>query len=166
MDTRLRERLVPRVNLRLDVRSATDGRLLARHETHNLVTTAGRNLIRDLLHWASAADDPRPSGLTYFAVGTGSTAPAAGDVQLGAEVARDVFTQRTKATGQLEIKFYLASTQANGSTLREAGLFGNGATAAANSGSLYARALHDAIAKTSAIAITYTWTLTWTDDGV
>lgn len=155
-----------RVNLVIDVHDAKSGELLRRDERHNLATLAGRNLIRDLLFWKDASDDPRPSGLNFFATGTGATAPAAGDTTLGVEVFRDVVTNRVKTDGQLVLKYFLASTDANGNTLTEAGLFGNGATATADSGTLYARATFTGIVKTSAIAVTFAWTCTWSDDGV
>jgi hypothetical protein len=83
-----------------------------------------------------------------------------GDTTLGTEVFRDVFTSKTYAAGQIIIKYFLASGSANGNTLTEAGLFGDDATGAADSGTLFARVVHSGVAKTSSIAITYTWTIT------
>ncbi len=138
------------VNLEIAVTDAESGEVLQEIRVHNLVTTAGRNLIRDLL------GNDGVSGLTHFAVGTNSTAPALSDTALKAEVFRDQITQRIDSSNQLQIKQYLSSQQANGYTLREAGLFNAG-----SGGTLYARAVHVAIAKSASIAVTYTWSLSW-----
>jgi hypothetical protein len=127
------------------------GRLLQRTRQHNLVVTAGRNLVRDLLHGASAAQ------VTHLALGTGTAAVAASDTTLGTEVFRDTLTSRTAAAGKLTCVYYLGTGSANGNTLSEAGLL-----TASSGGTLYARALlASAIAKTSAISATFTWELTF-----
>ena len=146
-----------RANLRIERRAATDGRLLGVIEEANLSPTVARNLLRDFLFGDAV------TGLNYFAAGTGSTAPAATDTQLGVEVFRDTWTTLTKtADGVLQMQYYLGTGSANGSTIAEAGAFGNGATAAANSGTLYARATFTPTAKTNAEAWTFTWTFTLT----
>lgn len=140
------------VNLTIGVQDATTGEALEVHELHNLVTNAGLDLLRDLLNEAT------DQGLTHLGVGSGSTAAAPADTALQAELLRDTFTKRTNTgTGAVTLTYFLGSTAANGSTLREAGLF----TAVA-AGTLFARAVHEPIAKTSAITVTYTWQVTFT----
>lgn len=118
-------------------------------EGHNLVTAAGLNLLRDRLR-GSALVDP----LSHFAVGTGSTAAAAGDTALQTEVFRDVYTQVTLGTASIVIRYYLGPNDANGHTLQEAGLLN-----AAAAGTLYARRiLSSAIVKTIDVAATFEWT--------
>jgi hypothetical protein len=124
-------------------------------EYHNLAVDSGLNLIRDFLFGDAV------SGLTRFALGTGITAESPSDIALGTEVHRDQFTKITKIAKGIEIKYYLSSTTANGNVIGEAGLFGNGATDTANSGTMYARVTFPAEEKTSAEAWTITWTLTW-----
>ena len=148
-------------NLRIEIRDAATGALKRRIETHNLVVTAGLNLLRDYLRGT-----PAVTGLNYFAIGTGTTAAAAGNTALQTEVFRDTYTQTSVTAGTLTIKYYLASGSANGNTIAEAGLFGNGATGAANSGTLFARAVFAADAKTVSEAWTFTWDVTLADDGV
>lgn len=114
----------------------------------NLVVTAGRNLIRDLL------TENTDAGLTHFAVGTGSTAAAAGDTALGGEVQRGSITKQATSAGQFIIYYYLPSTAANGSTLTEAGIFN-----ASSGGTMFCRTTYAGIAKTSSIAVYYTWTI-------
>lgn len=144
-----------RVNVIKEVHSAETGELLRTEETHNLFVDAGLNLLRDLLNSGAV------TGMNRFAVGTGTIAVTAADTLLQTEVFRGAFTQTTTATKQLTVKYFLASGSANGNTITEAGIFGNGATDTANSGTLCARVLQTADAKTSAEAWTYTWIFTF-----
>ncbi|MDE2099069.1 MAG: hypothetical protein KGL39_17580 [Patescibacteria group bacterium] len=154
--TVMRDGIAIEANLRIERRSL-DGRLLGAIEVANLVVTVGRNLVRDFLSGAAV------TALSEFAIGTGSAAPANTDTQLVTEVFRDIFTSvSSPMDGQLQIQYYLGSTSANGYTISEAGLFGNGATAAANSGTLYARGTFAGEAKDSTQAWTFTWTLNFT----
>jgi hypothetical protein len=145
----VRAGVLARANVRIDQIDARTGRLLSRGRRHNLVVDAGLDLLRDLVYGDAAV----PS---HGAVGTDNTAPAAGDVALGAEVFRDQISQRTKQAAGLVIKFVVGSQQANGLTLREAGLFN-----AASSGIMYARATPDQVVKSDAILVIYTWTLSF-----
>lgn len=139
-------------NVTIDIFDAKTQGLLRRERGHNLVPTAGRNLLRDFL------DGDAPAGVTHFAVGTGSTAASNNDTALGTQVLRDVVTSKAKDVLKLTVKYYLATGSANGNTLREAGLFN-----ASSGGTMYARyVLASAIVKTSSIAVTFTWELTWT----
>ncbi len=145
-----------RVNVTIEQVDAVTGRLLARERVHNLVTLAGRNLARDLLVGDATAT------LTHFALGTGTTSVVAGDTALETEVYRDVITQTSTSDGEVEVKQYLSSTEANGSSLSEAGLL-----TASTGGVLFARVTYTPIAKTSSIAVSFTWTVTiGASDGV
>lgn len=148
-------RLIAKGRLSIDIQDAATGQLLEHQEYDNLTVTAGRNLIRDFLNGDSV------TGLTKFALGTDSTAATAGQTTLFAEAHRGNITQKTKGTGALTLKYYMSSSAGNGSTYQEAALFGNGATEVANSGTMYARAVITALAKTASIAVTWTWELTW-----
>jgi hypothetical protein len=137
------------VNLRAEVFDATTGELLGVEDLHNLVTDAGLNLLRDHLAGTSSAYP------THFAVGTGTTAAAAGQTAMGAETFRDAITQRITSAKQLVIRYYLSSLSANGGTLAEVGLF-----TASSGGTMFARAkLATSIVKTSSITATFTWTI-------
>jgi hypothetical protein len=138
-----------RENVVIEVRDRR-GRCLRRERRTNLVTTAGLNLLRDLL-------DASQGPITHFAVGTSGTAPASGNTALGAEVYRNVVSQRDKpANGQIVHRCFVPTTAANGSTLREAGLFN-----AASGGSLFSRIVYSDIVKTNSISVTITWTHTF-----
>lgn len=138
-----------KANVCIETVDARTGRVLSRSRRHNLVVDAGLDLLRDLVYGDGVI-------LSHCGVGTDATTPAAGDVALGAEVFRDQLSQRTKQAAQLVIKFVLGSQQANGSTLREAGLFN-----AVSGGTLYARVTPEEVEKTDSILVIYTWTLDW-----
>lgn len=139
------------VNVEICIWESKTGKLLDLINAHNLAVLSGRNLLRDFLNGDTV------SGLNYFALGTGSTPESAADSALVSEILRDTITLKTLTNGCLNLKYYLSSGIANGLTLNEAGLFGNGATVEKDSGTLYARVVHTPIEKTASIAITYSW---------
>jgi len=103
------------------------------------ITNAGLNLLRDTL--AGTVATPQ---VLYVAIGTGSTAPAATDTQLVAEVFRKAVTSVSAgSTGEVLINMYLAPGDSVGTVIAEVGFFaGPTATATANSGVLLARGLY------------------------
>lgn len=136
-------------NVRIDVIDARTLELLDRLEVHNLVVTAGRNLVRDRIYASATA------AISHFWVGMSSQAVAATDTDLIDAVGapgRQAITSNTVADGQLTTKYFLPSGTANSNTLREAGIFN-----AASGGSMFVRATHAAIVKTSSIQIIYSW---------
>lgn len=138
-----------RANLWVEVEDLDTG-TVTRQETHNLVVDAGVNLLRDRILGTGNA-------LTHMAIGTGTTAVAAGQTALTTEVVRGAFTSTTASAKKQTIKYYLDGSTANGNTLAEAGLFN-----AASTGTMYARALlASTIAKTSSKAVTFTWEISW-----
>jgi len=142
-----------KANVCVEVCDARTGRVLRRIRRHNLVVTAGLVLLRDLVYGGTAT-------LSHGGVGTAATPTVAGDTELVAEVFRDQISQRLKqplGSGSLVVRFVVGSQDANGVTLREAGLFN-----AAAGGSMYARAIPEDVVKTDAILVVYTWTLTFT----
>jgi hypothetical protein len=143
-----------RVNVCVETVDARTARVLHRSWRHNLVVDAGLALLRDVLAGDAAT-------ISHGAVGTDGTAPAAADEALGGEVFRDLISQTSPQGGGatpygLVVKFVVGSQFANGNTLREAGLFN-----AASGGAMYARVIPEAIVKTDAILVIYTWTLTF-----
>jgi hypothetical protein len=90
--------------------------------THNLVTDSGLNVIAGLI-----ARQPKVTGITHLAVGTGGTPPANTDTALETEIYRKEITRTGLGiVGTAEIDIYLQravaiTTQAN--PLREIGLF-------------------------------------------
>ena len=142
-------RIRVRENVLVEIRDHRTGRV-RRLRRSNLVVTAGLNLLRDLL-------DQTQGPVTHFAVGTSSTAASAGQTALVAEVYRNVVSQRDKpANGQIVHRCFIPTTAANGSTLKEAGLFND-----AIAGTMFTRFVMSDIAKTSSISVTITWTHTF-----
>lgn len=135
-------------NVSIEITDTKTGEVIQKIRRRNLVVTAGRNLVRDLIN------ETTDTGVTHLAVGTGTTAVAAGDTTLGSEQVREVLTKRTASSGSVLWSYYLSSTQGNGNDLTEAGLFN-----ASSGGTLFARVVHTAITKTSSIAVTYNWTI-------
>jgi hypothetical protein len=109
--------LAPAVNVRIEIVDLVTG-AIRQHQVHNRVTLGGRNRIRDAL-----AGDAVSLTVTDVAMGTGTTAPADGDVDLVGEVYRDVPTQIIRSAGKVTFKLYVPSTAANGHTIGEAGLW-------------------------------------------
>jgi hypothetical protein len=120
-------------------------------ETPNVVTTAGKSVIADRMKGT-----PAKAAMTHMAVGTNSTAAAAGDTALGAEVAgsRTALT----STGVVANVITYAATFGAGvgtGTLTEAGILNAG-----SAGDLLCRTVFSAINKQSTDSLTITWTVT------
>lgn len=103
------------------------------------ITNAGLDLLRDGM---SGANNPL---VTYVALGTSSTAPAATDTQLGAESYRKAVTSYSNGAshGEIKVNMYLGPGDDVGDTIAEIGFFGGStATSAANTGVLLAHGLY------------------------
>jgi len=101
------------------------------------ITIDGKNLLRD---GNSGAQTPI---ISYVALGTSSATPTVNDHTLGAEAFRKKVTSTTNgANGELLINLYFAPTDGVGLDVEEVGFFGGNATAAANSGVLFAHGLY------------------------
>lgn len=124
------------------------GRVLEERRQGNLVTAVGRDVVRDAL---ISEDGPV---LSHYAVGTGTTPAIVSDAALETEVARGVITQVTPKPQEIQITFYLPSTDANDLSITEAGVFTAGV-----GGQMFARAVFDGITKTSSVAITFVHTI-------
>jgi hypothetical protein len=93
----------------------------------------------------------------YIAIGTGSTAPAAGDVALVSELDRknDVQAEYTTTFGkQLKLQVSFGPGEGTG-TIAESGLFN-----AAGGGDMLARQTFATISKGASDTLTVTWTIT------
>jgi len=115
-------------------RNAKTGKIVEKKIYTNLVTNVGLQLICNaLIDNASFTE-----GITYLALGSDSTAAAVTDTTLGAEVFRKALTLRTREDQSIELSLFMNTSEGNG-THYELGLFGNGATASADSGDLFNR---------------------------
>ncbi len=138
--------------LRTEVRRA-DGALILRSEQPNIITDDGLVHMRGLL--GSNVDF-----MSHMAVGTGATAASSTDSVLDTEVFRNLIARRSpQTTGVVCFQMFIPTSDANGFTLREAGIF-NASTA----GDMFSRVvLAPAIVKTVAISVTLTWLFTFTE---
>lgn len=114
----------------------------------NLVVTTGKNLI------ASRLKDTTDAAMSHMAIGTGSTAAAAGNTALGSEAGRVALTSTTVTTNSVA---YVASFGAGTGTgaITEAGLLN-----ASSGGTLLCRTVFSVINKGAADTLGITWTVT------
>lgn len=123
--------------------------------THNVACNGGRTATLDYLQNTSGL-----TGIQYFAVGTGAGTPSANDTQLFAEYYRQAISSYTVSGNQLLLTTTFTSAVAN-TTYTECGIFGNGATSTANSGTLFAHAPYS-LTKTSSESLTNLYTISLT----
>ena len=116
-------------------------------ETENLVVTAGKNWVADRMNDVNTV-------MTHMAVGTGTTAAAAGNTTLVTENDRNALTSTTVTANAVA---YVATWAAGDGTaaLTEAGLFD-----AASAGDMLARTVFSVVNKGAADSMTITWTIT------
>jgi len=124
-------------------------RLLSRETKDNLVTASGRGLIWDILLTVQPT-------IAAVAIGSDATAVADGNAVLGAELSRWQLTSMSRANSVLTVRLFLGTTQANGFTYREAGIF-NGYP---SGGVMLNRITYSDKVKTSSKTLTYLITLT------
>lgn len=148
------ELVIPKGKILIILENVKTGRK-RRYLVNNLVTTAGKSSMADGLRGTTANNK---GIITYCAVGTNSVAPAVGDTQLGAEVARKQISIREVSANVATFRTFFTTSEANG-VLREAGLFGDDATTTANSGTLFCRAAINRT-KTSSDTLTLVWSVT------
>ena len=117
-------------------------------EIDNLVVTTGKAYV------ASRMKDATTTAMSHMAVGTGSTAAAAGDTALGNESARVALTSTTVSGADV---VYVATFGAGTGTaaLTEAAILN-----ASSSGTMLCRTVFSVINKGASDSMTVTWTVT------
>ena len=125
-----------------------DGKLKPREEVKNLVVDTG------LAYIASRMKDASATAMSHMAIGTGSSAAAAGNTALGTEAARVALTSTTVTSNAVA---YVASFAAGTGTgaITEAGILN-----AASSGTLLCRTVFSVVNKGASDSMTITWTVT------
>jgi hypothetical protein len=126
-----------------------DGQLKDERDFDNLVTTAGKAHIADQLSSSPAGD-----AMSHYAIGSGTTDPAAGDTALETELARVSLTSRTDSTN---VVTYVGTFPAGTGTgaVTEYGILN-----ASSGGTLLARAEAAVINKAAGDSLVVTHTLT------
>lgn len=127
-----------------------DGKLKDSRYINNLVVTVGKNFIASRMAGTASAV------MSHMAVGTGGTAPVAGNTTLEAEVAGSR-TALTGATNTNNTITYTATFGAGVGTgaLVEAGIFN-----AASAGTMLARTTFAVVNKGASDTVSISWTVT------
>jgi len=116
-------------------------------EIPNLVVTDGKKWVADRMNDANTV-------MSHMAVGTGTTAAAAGDTTLDTEEDRNALTSTTVTDNEVAYVCSWASGDATAS-LTEAGLFD-----ASSGGDMLARTVFSVVNKGASDTLTITWTIT------
>ncbi len=124
------------------------GVVVETREVKNLVVDDGLEFI------ASRMKDATATAMSHMAIGTGSTAAAAGNTALGTEAARQALTSTTVTANAVA---YVASFAAGTGTgaITEAGILNAG-----SSGTLLCRTVFSVVNKGASDSMTITWTVT------
>jgi hypothetical protein len=117
-------------------------------EVKNLVVTSGKGFV------ASRMKDATAGAMSHMAVGTGSSAAAAGNTALGSEVDRNALASTTVSGANISYVATFAAGEGTGA-LTEAGLFNAG-----SSGTMLCRTVFAVVNKGVADSMTITWTVT------
>ena len=117
-------------------------------QVDNLVVTTGKGYV------ASRMKDASATAMSHMAIGTSSTAAAAGDTALGSESARVALTSTTVSGADV---VYVATFGAGvgTATLTEAAILN-----ASSSGTMLCRTVYGTITKGASDSMTITWTVT------
>lgn len=137
--------------MKLIVRNA-DGSIARIQEQDNLVVSSGKTAVANAL-WS-------PSGtikVSHIELGTGTTAPAAGDVALQTPSYRNALASGNNVNNIVSLTGFFGFTETTG-TYREAGLFING-SGTLGTGTLLSRVAIN-ITKTNVQTLTIEWTIT------
>lgn len=117
-------------------------------EVPNLVVTAGKEYV------ASRMKDTSATAMSHMAIGTGSTAAAAGNTALGSESARTGLTSTTVSGADIVYVDTFAAGTGTGA-ITEAGIFN-----ASSGGDMLCRTVFSVVNKGASDAMTITWTVT------
>ena len=117
-------------------------------EVDNLVVTTGKGYV------ASRMKDATTTAMSHMAIGTGSTAAAAGDTALGSESARVALTSTTVSGADIT---YVATFGAGTGTaaITEAAVLN-----ASSSGTMLCRTVFAVVNKGASDSMTITWVVT------
>lgn len=157
--------------LTVRVRDAKTGRQLRVLQKRNTITFDAGNIVRSLL--AQRASDPAPAQYQFGSMrfGTDNITPTRLQTDLMTEVVgiRKELTDLQLVdgvSGEISLDASILSTEGNGNTFQEAGVFTLGAAAYdANQGGtlkMFARQVHAPLAKTTGIIFDYNWTFQFT----
>jgi hypothetical protein len=130
------------------VLTGADGKVKEEHDFKNLVVTVGKNFV------ASRMVGTASNVMSHMAIGSSSTAAAAGDTTLGTELGRVALASATATTN---VVTYTATFPAGTGTgaIVEAGIFN-----ASSAGTMLCRTVFAVVNKGVDDAMSITWTVT------
>lgn len=145
----------PRGACTLILRDGLTGKIKDVDFVHNTFVTVGKNSMAAALMGTTTNDQ---GIITYCAVGTSVIAATLADTTLTTEIFRKLVSVRSVSGKVATFQTFFTTSEANG-TLREAGLFGDLATATANSGTLFSKLAINRV-KSSSDTLTMSWDIT------
>ena len=119
------------------LRSTRTGRVTREVRAPNIVTRSGRNQVARMLLDVASYD----VGLTWQAIGDGTTAPNVRNTSLVNELVRREVTSRQDTSGVTAAFFTFFPAADVPDTIEEVGMFGHDAGMAPGSGVMFSRAL-------------------------
>lgn len=154
---KLEEKLwTPKGHVTLILRDGKTGKIKNIVEQENLFTEIGKASIASAFRGNTANN----KGIaTYCAVGTSVVAPQPNDTMLTAEIARKLISVRSDSGKTAIFQTFFTTSEANGN-LREAGLFGDNASATLNSGTLFCKTAINRV-KSPSDTLTILWQVTF-----
>lgn len=114
----------------------------------NLVVTTGLNFIASRMAGTASAV------MSHMGIGTGTTAPAAGQTALTTQLIRNALTSATATNNQITYVATFAAGEGTGA-VTEAGVFN-----ASSGGSMLCRTTFSAVNKAAGDTLTINWTVT------
>lgn len=141
-------------NVTATFRDARTGKITKQIKAHNLAVDVG---LESFAARHAGVDTPAnvKGAATYCGVGTGEDAPAAGDIKLQTEIFRKQISVRSYTGKVARFRTFFSTSEAN-DALKEVGLFGDAASATADSGTLFCRLAINKT-KTEAETLTLDW---------
>lgn len=130
--------------------TGANGEVKQQFEVPNLVVTTGKNHIAAKI----AATTNSPAAMTHMAIGTGSTAPAAGDTTLGTETGRVSLSGSVVSTNTITYTATFPAGTGSGD-ITEAGIFN-----ASTVGTMLCRTTFPTVTKQAGDSIAVTWVVT------
>jgi len=141
------ETLKPSGSLRVVV-TGKDGSVKEEHEFKNLVVNVGKNFVASRMVGTSA------NVMGWMAIGSSSTAAAAGDTALGAELGRVALASASAASNVVTYTATFPAGTGTGAVV-EAGIFN-----ASTGGTMLCRTVFSVVNKGADDAMSVTWTVT------
>jgi len=145
----------PKGSCSIVIRDAKTGKIKHEERINNTFVTVGKNSIAAGL---IGITDNNQGIITYCALGTSVVAATLADTTLTTEIYRKLISVRSVSGKVATFQTFFTTAEANG-TLREAGLFGDAATATTDSGTLFSKLAMNRV-KTSSDTLTLSWDIT------